>query len=443
MKKSFILILTVLLTVTLLAGCSPIITDTAALLTPPKSSKDIEDIQKALAASVNGEFTLKYPTDGSNRSAIILKDLNSNGKNEAITFYTTTSSDNIVSMNINIIVNSGGKWVSSGFVGCAATGVETVDFADMDGDGVLEIIVGWAVYGTSEKLLGVYGISGGFTVQRMLESYTSYVLDEFVASGQKDIMLIKADEKSGTAAARLLKLTVNGTEQLGEAPLDATCTLHASPQSVTLKNGIKAVFVDGTKPAGTVTDIITVTNGHLKNIAYSETANATESTFRQANVSCRDINEDGIPEIPKLTLLTLGGTEQENVYRTDWYAFNGNEFTKELTAVMNYSDGYYIVLPEKWQGKITAAKSGAQATLRFMAIDKQSGNSAEELARIRTFKAETVAGGNYSGEVLYSANKERAYVLTVSGNPESDLAVTINELKSMLKLIEPISLLKE
>ena len=69
-----------------LCGCSMLAGDTAELLSPPELSGDIAPIAAAIAASAGGEYTLKYPSKGNFRSAVIQNDINGDGTLEAFAF---------------------------------------------------------------------------------------------------------------------------------------------------------------------------------------------------------------------------------------------------------------------------------------------------------------------------------------------------------------------
>ena len=82
----------------LMSGCSVGI-DVETLLRPPRPAGEQQQIQKALekyilseqkkqAADTLGGYILKYPRFGDHRSAFVLQDLNGNGVDEAIVFYS-------------------------------------------------------------------------------------------------------------------------------------------------------------------------------------------------------------------------------------------------------------------------------------------------------------------------------------------------------------------
>ena len=130
----------------MLCGCDSFGITDDELLSPPKAQGVYGIISDVLKNSITEKYTLKYPTSGEYRSAIVLKDINNDGVEEAVAFYTTTT-DNTVSVHINLIAKINGEYVSVGSSKIVGSGVERLEFCDLGGDGKQEIIVGYYVFG--------------------------------------------------------------------------------------------------------------------------------------------------------------------------------------------------------------------------------------------------------------------------------------------------------
>ena len=77
--------------------------DTDNILSPPELSGELKPIQQALVDSIKGEYTLKYPTYGEIKSAVVTEDLDGDGIKEAFAFYSTSDSEETM-MHLNVIV---------------------------------------------------------------------------------------------------------------------------------------------------------------------------------------------------------------------------------------------------------------------------------------------------------------------------------------------------
>ena len=141
-KIKAIAITALILTSSLLAGCASSGFDNSNLLRPPRTTGDKAKIQEIIEERAGGDYTLKYPNDGSYRSAIINKDLDGDETNEAIVFYKPSASDE--STRILIIKNFDGTWKDIGDYAGGNTDVDKVEIGDVTGNGTLDIIVGWS-----------------------------------------------------------------------------------------------------------------------------------------------------------------------------------------------------------------------------------------------------------------------------------------------------------
>ena len=104
-----------------LTGCT-FSTSIETLLTPPKLTKQQQQIYNALTNSVGNSITLQYPKTGENLSSFIISDLDDDGEAEAIVFYKKNSAAGEDELRINVLDIKNGKWSSVFYA--AADGTE-------------------------------------------------------------------------------------------------------------------------------------------------------------------------------------------------------------------------------------------------------------------------------------------------------------------------------
>ena len=220
LKRVFLLLL-VLTILCLGTGCTKLDSNIYNLLAPPRAAGDMSDIQAALNKSITEKYSFKFPTSGEHRSAIILNDLDGDGTEEAVAIYSTTV-ENTTNMNINLIAKNGEVWYSAGNIKVVATGIEKIEFADLGGDSKKEIIVGWNVYESVDKSVGVYSVTEKGLVGRIFENYTNYLCQDFNADGKNELLTIykNNDTEQPLATAKLLALNDQGAEEISRCPLD-------------------------------------------------------------------------------------------------------------------------------------------------------------------------------------------------------------------------------
>ena len=435
MLKKFGCILTVLMLVLCLCGCSLFSAETAELLSPPALTGDMLPISEALKASVSSEYTLEYPSRGNYRSAIVMHDIDRNGILEAFAFYSTTK-DNSTFMNINVVNNIDGLWKSVSQEQIAAGGVDRIDFCDLDGDGLEEILVGWEIYGTSERQLAVYSLGETSLFQRMLEQYTHFITCDLDANDHNEVLIIKSSPAENLNTAHLYSITSKGVSQTGYCELDSTAKTLNHPIVATLSTGAPAVYIDEIKGVGAVTEVLFLEKGILKNPLLDLDTKETSQTLRSASFESFDINEDGILEIPVQTEVpTVTKSENsEKLYLTDWCSFNGVTLTSQLTTIINASDGYYFILPAKWRGKISVLKDTQDSTMEIYRYDKKKKVSKERLMYFKTVKKSDWDRGQYKNQDITEILNDgtTSYLCYISAAAEKDgvdIKKVINDFK--------------
>ena len=216
LKNAAVVILSLFLCVSL-CGCKMFTADTAELLSPPELTGDIAPIASAISASAGGEYTLKYPSVGNYRSAVVQNDVDGDGIMEAFAFYSMTEDESTV-MYVNVICSENGKWKSVAKQKIVAGGVDRVDFCDLDGDGISEILIGWEIYGTSEMQMAVYSFKNDELNRRMLQQYTHFLCGDIDEDGNNEITVIMINSGDTPNTATVYRLNENGVSELFPRP---------------------------------------------------------------------------------------------------------------------------------------------------------------------------------------------------------------------------------
>ncbi len=356
LKKLFLCVMVLLMALTL-CGCDFFASDTSELLSPPALSDDFKKISLAIEQSNETDYVMEYPQSGEYRSAIVQKDINGDGQNEALAFYSTKDGETEV-MNINVICKKDKEWKSVTVQSIVAGGVHRVEFCDLDQDGINEILVGWQIYAASEMQLAVYTFKNNSLNQRMLSRYNHFAVCDLDENNTDDIFIIDTDTKKQQNTASLYGFSKDGVIQIGKCALDSKVQSFGHPVVSELSSGKRAVYIDSVKGIGAITEVIIFEKGALKNPLYDEELLETNKTLRAVNLSTRDFNNDGVLEIPvQLGVPSVAENKAaEKLYLTSWCSFNGELLTSQVTSMVNLIDGYYYNLPVKWIGNIAVLK---------------------------------------------------------------------------------------
>ena len=94
----------------LLSSCAGADAGLEGLMLPPKLTSEQSELYSALETAAGTEnLRLRYPKSGEGSSAFIFRDIDADGADEAIVFYSTQDSS---ATRINILRKTAEKWVS-------------------------------------------------------------------------------------------------------------------------------------------------------------------------------------------------------------------------------------------------------------------------------------------------------------------------------------------
>ena len=435
MVKKILCLLACFLCSLTLCGCDIFTADTAELLSPPALTGDLLPIDTAIKESVKTLYTLEYPSRGNYRSAIIQHDINNDGVLEAFAFYSTQDRET-TSMNINAIANKSDRWVSIATQSISAGGVDRIEFSDLDADGIDEILVGWEIYGTSERKLAVYSLGENALTQRLLEQYTHFTYCDLDEDGRREVFISRSTPAESRNTAHLFTLTSVGVSMISSCELDSTAKTLNHPVVSTLSTGKPAIYIDEIKGVGAVTEVLFLEKGQLQNPLMDAETRETTATLRTATLESRDINGDGIIEIPirREVATVTKTTEGEKQYLTDWCSFTGETLTPKLTAYMNLNDKYYYVIPKKWIGSVAVLSDPENSLTEIYSFDNENNVSGDRLLYIKAVDKTKWDRGDYKGEDVEEIvnNGETVLVCYISETAKQQ-GITALKVKNDLK----------
>ena len=438
MLKKLISILLLLAVMFSFCGCDLFTADTAELLSPPSLSGDLNYISQAIKQSAGDGYTLKYPSRGSYRSAVVQTDINNDGLSEAFAFYSMTDGD-IVTMHINVIHNDKGKWVSAGEQHVVAGGVDKIEFCDLDNDGVLDILVGWEIYGASEKQLAVYSFTQNTVTQRMLQKYTDYVVCNLDMDNKNEVLIVDFNAAELKNTASLHTLSQEGMVQIGSCQLDSKVQSIGEPVISQLSSGKPAVYIDCIKGLGAITEVLFFDGGELRNTLYDAELQENSKTLRSASFATYDINGDEILEIPvQENVPAVANAEiTEKLYLTKWCSFNGENLTNQLTTMINVLDGYYYIIPQKWVGNIAILKDTDNRIRQIYSYDTETLTVGESLLYLRAFSKKEWESGKYTdlGLTQIAQDSESIFACKISEKAINE-GLTLEAVKSNFVIYE-------
>jgi len=337
------------------------------LYTVPQPSKDYEALQERLSEVVaqGGEYAA--PLTGELIQSVQLQDLTGDGKQEAIAFFRFSGEEK--PMKIYIFRQNGEQYETMAVVEGAATAINCVDYVQMDDEPYKEIVVSWQMTAQVHSL-AVYSIGPEQVEEMVRTDYDSYKLYDLDQDNQQELVVFRTPS-GAPPQAELYDfdgvLTMTGTAPLSVGAYTAPDGSVKSDYLIASINGylagkVPAIFTSSSYGEnGRITDVFISRDGALENVTLDpETGESSETVRYYTAVAARDINGDGVTEIPQPVPLPDYKVmcDTVNFWLIRWRQFDehGSSVTV-FTTYHNERDSWYFVLPDEWEGKLTLSRS--------------------------------------------------------------------------------------
>ena len=368
--RQIALLFSVLLCTLALSSCTQLEFSAEALMNAPVLTPEQTEIKEALRAHLGLEdnaIQLKYPKEGSYRSAFVMHDMNGDGKEEALVFYTLRNTTDNKAF-INVLSETEDGWVSTCNIGGLGANIETVDFASMTDSTAQNLIVGWGWSGGGERIVSVYSYTEDELLEREYRgSYTVMLRQDINGDRLDNLLLLRLSEATQNASAVLVGLSARGElKDTARITLEEDITGFCKVQTGSLDGESEAIFIDSLTGDEVVTNIVRHTRDaegrdQLINVMDALPKEAQTAFRRPEATYCMDINGDGVMEIPRMTELPGYGEGQYNptfstLYATEYGRVGNSGYSPVWYGYVNVADGYRFEFPMEWEGEVTASQ---------------------------------------------------------------------------------------
>lgn len=397
----------------LCTGCSSVNLNPESLMSPPLVTEDQSQIMELIQkdSGTNGAI-MRYPRSGDYRSAVIFKDFTGDSQEDAVALYQTSEG---TGTTIAFLTKRSGSWkITSTFVNVASQ-VDRVCFGDLNGDGVNETVVGWGSLQNQTGSVSVFEYRNGKITEHQPDvNAGEMVLVDMNDDGKSELFLVTLAGTDGSKAVASLYELRSESSLVKEASMEINQSVvrYDSIQVGRINEDTRAVIVDGTCADGnSITQVIgwNKKDSILKAL-LSDTQVAATSRGAQLQCNARDINQDGLIEIPTASLLP--GVNEEALscvsYLVSWNRLDKEESTLSVVVntVVNSDAGYAFSYPDMWENKVTCKKDGD--SMVFLLVDGET-----EVMRINMFAVSrwnTTASKGYEelaeqNSVVYAVKK--------------------------------------
>lgn len=433
MKKRILLTLIAAVLLFALGGCDMVSFDVSELMSPPKPTGEKAEIQKLIDKEAGTDYTLKYPQNGSFRSAITTMDFDSDSVDEAIAFYLPAGEGQTIHLLIMDQIDN--KWKVIGNHTSKSTMVDRLLFTDLDGDGTREIVVGYSTYNTLVNDLAVYLVNSDNTSTEILSEtkYSDFLSGNFTNSAKEELLLLSLYSTDRPASAVLVALndTKNSLYTVSETAIDADVTSFAKLQTGNVFENQYGAVLDGITSAGAYNTQILYYDKQLSSLTrmYFTEDTPTNQAARNYAVLSEDIDNDGVIEIPNTFKMNIDSAQTDAVPAPliYWCEYTSSGFLstdKTEAASLVYSCRFTI--PEKWKN-YTAYVNYSTSEITFYEW-KEDNTLGEALLVIKIFTHEQYGDGT-SAKGYTELAKSDSYVYTfITFETNSSMLLTNEEI---------------
>lgn len=401
----------------------------------PELPAKYTELNAQLGAILEDGAEYAAPASGTNIQPVQLTDLDGDGQQEAVAFFRKAEDEK--PLKIYIFSAQGDRYERSAVIEGSGASIYSVVYADLDGDGRTELIVGWRV-NAELQALSVYALdAAGPTEILRSVSYVRYASVDLDGDGLQELVVLRADEE-GEGAADYYDWRKEGLTAQSPARISVTMAELSQQGRLiagTLRGGTPALFVTGvTEQSGAVTDVLALRNGELTNIVLSEATGVSGEIAPFYGLYPMDINNDGLTEVPA----PVSADGAPPFHRVDWrtYSLDG----AGETAVSTYhsvEDGWYLQIPEAWVGRVEAERSTAngESSVTFYVLNEEGVRNGAILRITALTGSGREVRATRGNRFPLSRQSAVIYTAELPEKPPWDQAMTAEEVRTAFSLI--------
>ena len=395
-----------MLTVLLFAGCAMQTVEEMYAL--PRRSEAFNEMQSAIDTAMYG-MTYASPQSGENQQTVQMADLDGDGSEEILVFAKGASEKPL--QVLIFTKDADGHVRTMETIGSNGLAFEQVEYVEFDDNPGCELVVGIRIGEQVQRSIAVYTFKNGDAELMLLNGYSKFLTCDLDQNGYSDLMVLRPGEQESEGGTAVLYHYRNGQIErsveiaMAENPSNIRRIMHGK-----LENGTPAVFVaSAVDQNAIVTDVLTIRDNELANIAVSDDVNTSVHTLRNYYVYAEDIDNDDVVEIPSIITMkpvSFWNNEEEK-YFLRWYSFDENGWEHDkLFTFHNFLGGWYLQLDSNWASRVTVEQYNSvynfylwdesyQAATSLFTLYVFTGSNRDEEAvrdgRFAVYRAEGVA----------------------------------------------------
>lgn len=322
----------------------------------PQTQEKYQQLQTLIDKELAAGAEYSAPTGGTSRQSVQLVDIDGDGTEEALAFLKNASSTPMIC--IYRITNGDYALVST--ITGEGTYIGRVEYADLVGDGLSEIIVSWKMSSglTTITAYSLYDWASALVLSVTGTDFrvADYEAPDSVTGIVSGLAVLNVEEVSG-------EVELYFTDETGElisysSNLSSCITSVARFRVQSIEGNIPAIIVEGSfkeEDGGTLylTDMFVFSGGRLNNITLDQRS-GDSIAIRRVQIYSQDIDGDGNFEIPFLEQVYKQPSSNTDYYVIDWMRFSSDGSAALCASTYHeIDDGWYYIIPEEWRENFT------------------------------------------------------------------------------------------
>ena len=205
MKKKYVLAAILLLLASLLASCG--YSTVEEMYRIPKRSQEYTFLQSTIEQAMTGlEFA--SPTMGDNQQTVQAADLDGDGKMEYLVFARDSSDKPLKVLVFHETEDE--KYFLMERLEMNGSSFEQVIYADMDGRSGMELVIGRRLTNQVMRIADVYSFAGGQGEQQINTIYSKFLTADLTCDGKQELIVIREGDTDVSAGSAVVFRWENG-----------------------------------------------------------------------------------------------------------------------------------------------------------------------------------------------------------------------------------------
>ena len=348
------LLLTVLMGLILLCGgCG--LGSAESLLLLPKVPSEYMQLQEQLSRILETGASYAVAEAGSNRQPVQLVDIDGDGIDEAMAFFQREDG----SYEVHAFRQQNEQYVPIGAAEGFGSTLRAIYYPACGSGGQPALALCWGFDQNGAYGITVYGFEEDGLRMLLDMQYADVLIEDLDGNGAAELIFAVWDAATGLYSARGYQLQNGQYRQIFETALCLEIRSVIGMAAGRLSGHKTAIFIDSAATmGGYVTDMICWDGQTAVNRTIDPTSGSGSGTWRGAAAACRDMNGDGLPEIPVSHAFERETSEAEARYRLDWVNYGERRETDVVERTF-YVPGehWYLVWPGAWGDDVRAEKN--------------------------------------------------------------------------------------